>query len=747
MRNNKLIIVGKRGDFLSILIPAATVFISSFCVMALELAAGRLVAKELGFSLYTWTAVIGVILAGITVGYYISGRIADRFDAKKALAALFALSSAACVLTIILNNTVGEWLWLWYLGWPMHIFTHVILVFLLPSMLLGMISPVVAKMALDKGLPQGRTVGDIYAWGAAGSIAGTFAAGFYLIPAIGTIPLVWMIGGVLALLAIICRVRLWAAYIWLAAFVLIFTIAAAPMQWCQTTGRFLMLREPVDPKVIYKDESQYCYIAVKQLSVVPDRRIFMQDTLLHSTIIMGAINDLQYDYEVIYAGLTHLMSVDMGGKLSVMFIGGGGYVFPRYIENNWPGSIIDVVEIDPRVTRAAIAAFGLEPNSPINTITMDARNYVDGLLEKKRNGGQTPKYDFIYEDAFNDYSVPYQLVTREFNDKIAGLLTDNGIYMINMIDTYNSGLFLGALINTLQKTFPHVYVTTNSATHYPSVRETFVVAASKKPIDIEAVDNAMRLKLWHPNEAEMNYLVSKSRGIVLTDDYVPVENLLTSAVREGSRERLAMRYLDDAKSLKARGKWSQSIEAFENALRLNPTMSILAYNEIGLMQAEHNNPQEAARAFKNAIDFYNRTENTSGKIIGSLYLNLGMLLGQMGQNEESGRQLKKAVEEFRLELDENPNSSETWSRLGDALAATGDFNSASDAFTKAVSLAPDNISNWYGLAKTLEFQDRLAEAIDVVKRAINRSSDNEQTKTVLDEYLVSLEQKSSKQKK
>ena len=161
---NETIKTNKLRSFFLILTPAATVFISSFCVMALELVAGRLVAKGLGSSLYTWTAVIGVILAGITAGYYMGGRIADKFDAKKTLATLFVLSSASCVLTIILNNTVGEWLWPWYLDWPMHIFTYVMLVFLLPSTLLGMISPVVAKTALDKGLPQGRTVGDIYAW-------------------------------------------------------------------------------------------------------------------------------------------------------------------------------------------------------------------------------------------------------------------------------------------------------------------------------------------------------------------------------------------------------------------------------------------------------------------------------------------------------------------------------------------------------------------------------------------------------
>jgi predicted membrane-bound spermidine synthase len=81
--------------WVSILIPSATVFVSSFCIMVLELVAARLVAKHLGSSLYTWTAVIGVVLAGITIGNYLGGRIADRFQAGKALAILFAFSSAA----------------------------------------------------------------------------------------------------------------------------------------------------------------------------------------------------------------------------------------------------------------------------------------------------------------------------------------------------------------------------------------------------------------------------------------------------------------------------------------------------------------------------------------------------------------------------------------------------------------------------------------------------------------------------
>jgi predicted membrane-bound spermidine synthase len=300
--------MGKSRSFLSIAVPSGTVFLSSFCIMVLELVAARLIARHLGSSLYTWTAVIGVVLAGITIGNYLGGRIADKFPARKTLAVLFALASAACIVTVIANNLVGGWVWLWRFNWPMRVFSHVSLVFLLPSVLLGTISPVVAKMALERGLPTGRTVGDIYAWGAAGSIAGTFATGYYLIAVMGTIEIIWTVGGVLLLLAICYWARLWVLYVWAAIFIALLTLGLVPAGWAKDAGAGMALRDKADPDIIYEDESQYCYIAVKRVSENPDRRAFMQDKLRHSDIIMGDILDLQYSYERIHAAMTHLLS-------------------------------------------------------------------------------------------------------------------------------------------------------------------------------------------------------------------------------------------------------------------------------------------------------------------------------------------------------------------------------------------------------------------------------------------------------
>jgi len=115
-------------------------------------------------------------------------------------------------------------------------------------------------------------------------------------------------------------------------------------RWCPTAT------EKIDPRVIYQDESQYCYIAVKQLSVIPDNRIFLQDTLMHSDIIMGDINDLQYEYTIIYAGVTRLLSKNKN-KLNVMLLAAAATCFRDISRTIGPAAKSDVVEIDPAVTK------------------------------------------------------------------------------------------------------------------------------------------------------------------------------------------------------------------------------------------------------------------------------------------------------------------------------------------------------------------------------------------------------------
>ena len=151
----------------------ATVAVAAACIMGVEILSTRLVARYLGASLYTWTSAIGVVLAGIALGNYIGGRLADRCRPRPTLSLLFIGASLLVAFIPMVSQGLGEWSGLDHFSWPTHIFLHFLLVFLLPATLLGTMSPVVAKMALDVGLGAGRTIGTIYAWSSIGSIAGT----------------------------------------------------------------------------------------------------------------------------------------------------------------------------------------------------------------------------------------------------------------------------------------------------------------------------------------------------------------------------------------------------------------------------------------------------------------------------------------------------------------------------------------------------------------------------------------------
>ena len=738
----------------SLIISCVTVFVSSFCIMVLELVASRLIARHLGSSLYTWTAVIGVVLAGITIGNYLGGRIADKFPARRAIAILFAICSVVCVVTVILNNIVGEWTWLWYFNWPLRVFSHVSLVFLLPSVLLGTISPVVAKMALDRGLPTGRTVGDIYAWGAAGSIAGTFAAGYWLIATMGTIAIIWTIGAVLLLMSILYWARLWVLYIWAIIFIALMTMAMIPAEWAKSTALSIALRERPDPSVLYEDESRYFHIAVKQPDNDPNRRSFNQDKLQHSEILMHDILDLQYFYTKIYAAVTEVLGRNKE-KLCVMAIGGGGYVFPRYVEKVWPGSRIDVAEIDPDVTRAATLAFGLEKNTTINTINMDARNYVDKLLEQKHSGGEIPQYDFIYGDAFNDFSVPFQLVTREFNEKISAILSDDGVYMINLIDIFDSGLFLGSAINTLEKTFPYVYVVVENIPR--SDRDTFVIIAARHKLDLKNIISQYKreeLKIWYLDDSDISKLRGKSRQLVLTDDYSPVENLLAPVVRRDRDESIvyahqypAREIAEEAQNFAWKGDLENTIRRLDKLVELDPAVSARAYYMIARIFTDTQKYDSAVQIYERA--FEKVKDERFGSELADLHRNYAILLRKLNRNEEAMKHYSSAQEYAEGVIKKEPQSAAAYTQLGNVFAGQGNLEKAIECFQKAVDLKPVDLENQMNLIHALHTSGQIESAIEKTQAGIDlmvkywKSKEADELRDYL-KYLESLEYKNSK---
>src|SRR6266516_2471174 len=83
--------------------PAGLAFIASCATLVIELLAGRMMAPVVGVSLYTWTSIIGVVLAGVSLGSWLGGRLADRCPSWRVLGGLF-LVAGLCTLGMLFGS-------------------------------------------------------------------------------------------------------------------------------------------------------------------------------------------------------------------------------------------------------------------------------------------------------------------------------------------------------------------------------------------------------------------------------------------------------------------------------------------------------------------------------------------------------------------------------------------------------------------------------------------------------------------
>lgn len=497
--------------------PTLIVFISSACMMVLELVAGRMVAPYVGVSLYTWTSIIGVILAGMSLGNYIGGRLADRWASHSLLSLLFFIGGLTSIAVLFVDR-LGAVL---PNAWPMvvRIIVLVASVFFIPAVLLGTISPVVTKLSVRDLARTGSTVGRISAAGTVGSIVGTFATGFLLIAWFGTHAIVWGVAIVLLVMALVfflagmrSRERVIAAALVLA--VLGGSTALASAQgWIRSRCSL---------------ETNYFCIIVRD---DPERgesvRVLILDRLVHSYSDLEDPFRLVYGYEKVYAEATRYQSL-RHEKLSALFIGGGGYTFPRYMEALYPNSELDVIEIDPGVTQVAHDLLGLSRDSRVRSFNEDARMFLARQPDRQ--------YSLIMGDAFNDYSVPYHLTTKEFNDQVSAWLAVDGLYMVNLIDGPRRD-FLRAYVHTLYQTFPNVYVVPAVRSWVGSPRVTFVILASATPLDlarfedIDADDDETLLADLVLSQEAVSDILAEGPLALLTDQYAPVDQMLAPVVR------------------------------------------------------------------------------------------------------------------------------------------------------------------------------------------------------------------------
>ena len=544
------------------------VFVSSCCTLILELVAGRILAPFIGVSLYTWTSIIGVVLAGISLGNYLGGRAADRWPQRRTLGILLVAGGLASLAILPLitiatsiptgdlvdpNNRLGGLLPLDRAALLiLRIVLITTLIFLPPSFILGMVSPVVIKLTLRDLAHSGGLVGKVYALSTLGSILGTFATGFVLVQLLGTRMIVLGVGLVLLAMAAVfgdlIRVGRAAAPI-AAGIVLVGLLVPArnvKAYGCLDGGGFELdcvqrsVKDGWDQATstgCLHETAYYC-IRVADNPTASDHQTVKElilDHLVHSYNSLEDPNFLEYGYIKVYAEIADYLAQRVPNQaIRVLYVGGGGYTLARHIEATYPNARQEIMEIDPGVTQTVYEQLGVDRSrTNIITYNVDGRLMVNQLLQQ--NAGQ---YDLIIGDAFNDLSIPYHLTTLEFDQSLKRLLKPDGFYLALVIDKLRGGKFMPAYTDTVLQVWPAVQVLSDAEPWQSAAPSTYVVAAGNEAVAPERLatihgqgSNGSAVTHIMPGDL-MHQWLDDAHAPILTDDYAPVDNLIAPVFAE-----------------------------------------------------------------------------------------------------------------------------------------------------------------------------------------------------------------------
>lgn len=177
------------------------VVVAGMASMSVEMAASRLLAPFFGTSLYIWGILIGLILAYLTAGYWLGGRLADSRPSRPLFYAVNAIGAVAVALVGLLATPVLGTALRTTEDVPFGLFWGAIagcvVLFAIPIVLLGAVGPFAIRLSVSGLAGSGSAAGTVFALTTIGSLIGTFGAVFLLIPEWGTRATLYSFAGVL----------------------------------------------------------------------------------------------------------------------------------------------------------------------------------------------------------------------------------------------------------------------------------------------------------------------------------------------------------------------------------------------------------------------------------------------------------------------------------------------------------------------------------------------------------------------
>jgi spermidine synthase len=445
--------------------------VSGIVTMGLEITGFRIFPPYFGYSIYLWGCLLSVVLLSLSVGYYLGGIVQNKF-----LKWIMVCATTLLFVTAASYKFFLEWLS------PMDIILGSVLssfILLFPPMLfLSMISPIVikelAQIKADSTATNSITTksvgissGYVYAVSTIGSVVGTLATAFFLIPTIGSRLTLYSLSVLFLMTTVVYFFKDKKIFFLL---LLLLTLAINKQY---NNYPFNLLDEK---------ETQYSDLKILEHQ---GNLIMSSDTnvLVHTTRYKE--NRISY---YLFSG--YLPELNNGKDILVLGTGGGEML--RYMYERNDGINVDTVEIDPQVINYGKEYFNLN-ETRANIIIMDARPFVNNLGDKK--------YDIIMIDTYGSgSSLPFYMATLEFFQKCRDHLTSGGFVAMNTPDERMAK----DIATTQLSVFRHVY-----------------------RIDIENTNNILVLGSDKPLKESLNGTAiteyKSAPGEILTDDKSNIE--------------------------------------------------------------------------------------------------------------------------------------------------------------------------------------------------------------------------------
>lgn len=473
-------------------------------LMALEILSSRVLAPHYGNSVYVWGSIISVFLAALSLGYLWGGRLADRQPAMASLGRMVALAAAFQAVLLLFGTQLAAALAAFTGGNPAGTLLATSVLFGPASVMLATVSPWAVRLAVrDLGI-VGNTAGRLFALSTLGSLAGTLACTFLLIPFLDLRQILGLLTALTAFTACVAFAGSFRSELPATALAAILLAGSMPAASFAPRGARDLIYERVTP--------------------YQTLQVFERDgvrTLKGDRVPQATVSLTDHESTMPYNHAAPAVLLIRPHPRRALMIGLGGGTVGRYLQSRDPELDVQYVDIDAAVPQIAQRFFFFRPGPRMRVAVEDGRQFLHASTEK---------WDLIYGDAYIGQSVPFHLTTVQFLDEVKRHLAPGGAFALNLAGGLGDP-FSQAMYRTVRERFDSVYLF--------KVRHAFnaLVVAN---LDAETLSNDDLLKRGRELDRTLRFdpplatlatwrnevALDMVKIPILTDDFAPTDRLI-----------------------------------------------------------------------------------------------------------------------------------------------------------------------------------------------------------------------------